>query len=76
MRKLSSRSWLALSLLFSIVLNAQQTFPLNGVADARTGSFAFTNATIVKDGQTTLSNATLIIRQGKIVELLTHFFIW
>ena len=71
MRKLSSHIWLALSLLFTIVLNAQQTFPVNGVADARTGSFAFTNATIVKDGQTTLRNAILIIRQGKIVSVGT-----
>ncbi|MBC7947934.1 MAG: amidohydrolase family protein [Chitinophagaceae bacterium] len=46
---------------------AQPTFPENGVADNRLQCFAFTNATIVKDGQTTLNNATLVIRKGKIV---------
>lgn len=47
-------------------VSAQQTFPINGVADPRTGTYAFTNATIVKDGQTTLTNATLLISEGKI----------
>lgn len=46
---------------------AQETFPVNGVVDIRDGYYAFTNATIVKDPQTTVQNATLIIKQGKIV---------
>ncbi|AEV96556.1 amidohydrolase [Niastella koreensis] len=46
---------------------AQVTFPVNGVADPKVKCFAFTNATIVKDVQTTLTNATLVIREGKIV---------
>lgn len=54
-------------LLFALLLQAQETFPVNGIADKREGSYAFTNATIVKDAQTTLTNATLIIREGKIV---------
>lgn len=54
-------------LLFALLLQAQETFPVNGVADKREGSYAFTHATIVKDAQTTISNATLIIREGKIV---------
>ena len=37
---------------------AQVTFPENGVADPRHGHYAFTNATIVKDATTTLTNAT------------------
>lgn len=72
MRKLRSLSWLSLLLLFSLAMNAQQTFPVNGVADPREYYFAFTNATLVKDGQTTLKNATLIIRKGKIVNVGTH----
>jgi len=47
-------------------VNAQVTSPVNGVVDPRTGCYAFTHATIVKDGQTTLNNATLVIREGKI----------
>ncbi len=48
-------------------LRAQVTFPENGVADPRHGYYAFTNATIVKDVNTTLANATLVIKDGKIV---------
>lgn len=49
------------------LLNAQTTFPANDVANPKEGNYVFTNASIVKDAQTTLQNATLIIRQGKIV---------
>ena len=46
---------------------AQPTFPENGVADPRHGYYAFTNATLVRDASTTLTNATLVIRDGRIV---------
>ncbi len=46
---------------------AQQTFPVNGVADERSGTYIFINATIVKDAQTTLQNASLLIQKGKII---------
>ena len=58
-----------LGLLFASMLQAQETFPVNGVADKREGCYAFTNATIVKDAQTTLTNATLVIRDGKIIAI-------
>src|SRR6185312_15484040 len=57
---------LALS-LFTLLSNAQQTFPVNGVVDPREHCYAFTHATIVKDGANTISDATLIIRDGLIV---------
>ncbi len=47
-------------------LTAQTTFPVNDVASPKENCYAFTNATIVKDDKTTLQNAILIIRQGKI----------
>ena len=50
---------------------AQTGFPVNGVADPRNGTYAFTNATIVKDPQSTLQNATMIVREGKIVAIGT-----
>lgn len=53
-------------LLILIVSNAQETFPVNGVADKRNNCFAFTNCTIIKDAQITLLESTLIIRDGKI----------
>src|SRR5437762_7214207 len=67
MRKLKFLEGIVLTLLLSGAAFSQQTFPVNGISDPRTHCYAFTNATIVKDGQTTLSNATLVIREGKIV---------
>jgi len=48
--------------LFASTLYAQETFPVNGVADHRSGMYAFTQATIVKDASTTIENATLLIK--------------
>ncbi len=47
--------------------SAQPTFPQNGVADPRHGYYAFTHATILKDGVTALNDATLIIKDGRVV---------
>jgi imidazolonepropionase-like amidohydrolase len=57
---------LPLLLLAGSAACAQVTQPVNGVADNRNGCYAFTNATVVKDALTTLSNATLVIREGRI----------
>ena len=46
---------------------AQESFPVNGVRDVRSGSYAFTNATIVQNASTKIEKATLVIKQGKIV---------
>jgi imidazolonepropionase-like amidohydrolase len=58
---------LSCTLLIGIVLHAQTSFPVNGVADERSGYYVFTNATIVKDAATTLSSASMIIKDGKII---------
>jgi len=62
-------SLLLLCFISLLTAKAQETFPVNGVTDIREGYFAFINATIVKDPQTTLQNATLIIKQGKIISV-------
>ncbi len=67
MRKSRSGLLLAILILCCLHVTAQPTFPENGVASPRHGHYAFTNATIVKDGVTTISNATLVIKDGKIV---------
>ncbi len=61
-------TWLCL-LAVSTVSVAQQTFPRNGAYDERPGRYAFTNATIVADPQTTIAKGTLLIENGKIVEV-------
>ena len=51
---------------------SQPTFPENGVADQRDPCYALTNAIIVKDAQTTIPNATLVVRNGKILAVGTN----
>jgi len=48
-------------------MDAQITFPVNDVADNRSGSYAFTNATIITAPGNQLNKATLLIRNGSIV---------
>ncbi len=69
---LKSFKLLLLFCIFSFYAKAQQSFPVNGVVDIRNDYFVFTNATIVKDANTTLQNATLVIRQGKIINVGTN----
>jgi imidazolonepropionase-like amidohydrolase len=56
-------------LLCGITAFAQETFPRNDVKDTRTGQYAFTNATIIVDPQTTLQNATLLIKNGRVEQV-------
>lgn len=48
------------------MVQAQETFPVNGVQDNRAQAYAFTNATIFTDYQTRQEGATLLIREGKV----------
>src|SRR5438105_44140 len=57
------------AIFFIQPIYSQQTFPVNGIAEPRDGYYAFINATIVKDAHTTLQNATMIIRDKKIVAI-------
>ena len=66
MHKLKLWTALLFCITAGLQLKAQSTFPANDVANPRSGYYAFTNATIVKDAATTLQNATLLIKQGKI----------
>ncbi|GIV35957.1 MAG: hypothetical protein KatS3mg032_0336 [Cyclobacteriaceae bacterium] len=63
---------LCAAVLVALPLCAQETFPRNDVKDPRPGLFAFTNATVVTDAQTTLSNATLLVKDGKIEQVGTN----
>ena len=49
--------------------NAQQTFPVNGPHDDKPEYYALTNATIFVDAQTKLVKATLIIKDGKVINV-------
>lgn len=56
-------------LLTGTYASAQETFPVNGVANPREACFALTHATIVKDAATTLQDATIVFRDGRIVSI-------
>ena len=58
---------LGIFLLSSTIYAQTQTFPRNGVQDERTDLYAFTNATIIQDANTTIEGATLIIK-GSVIE--------
>ena len=62
--------WLTL-LSVSVMSKAQETFPVNGVRDIRSGLYAFTNATIVQNASTKIEKGTLLIKEGKIIAVGT-----
>lgn len=51
---------------------SQVTFPENGISDPRSGHYAFTNATIVRDATNIINNGTLIIKDGRIVAVAAN----
>lgn len=55
--------------LFTLVVNAQESAPYNGVKDNYEPVYAFKNATIYVDAQTKIENATLVIQGGKILQV-------
>ncbi len=56
-------------LFIAAQIQAQVTFPRNGVYDERDGVYAFTNATIYTGVGEPLQKATLLIRKGKIEQI-------
>jgi imidazolonepropionase-like amidohydrolase len=58
--------WLTL-ISVGVVSKAQESFPVNGIRDIRSGLYAFTNATIVQNSTTKIEKGTLLIKQGKII---------
>ena len=54
-------------LLFVLIGKAQSTFPVNGIANPTNRAYAFTNATVVKNASEQIENATLLIRDKKII---------
>jgi len=65
--RIPALGWLAVFSLCMSDIQAQETFPVNGITDKRLNSYAFTRATLVKDAQTIIQNATLVVKDGKIV---------
>ncbi len=69
-KKITTRLGLIISFLIIInTANSQTTFPVNGITEPSQRAYAFTNATIVKAAGTVLTNATLVIRDRKIISV-------
>ena len=60
---------LFIGLLVVFCLNAQETFPTNGVYDHHERYYAFTGAYIHIDAERMVENATLVIRNGYVVSV-------
>ena len=54
------------SLLIAFVAKSQETYPVNGSGDIRSGQFAFINANIVVNADQTITNGVLLIKGQKI----------
>lgn len=59
-------AFLALALSFTIV-QAQPTFPVNGIAEPKQTTYAFTHATLVVSPGAAVQNATLLVKEGRII---------
>jgi imidazolonepropionase-like amidohydrolase len=66
MRKFFLATWLLCPVIFAF---SQPTFPVNGVADEREITYAFTHASLVINPQHNLSDATMLIKNGKITAI-------
>ncbi len=66
-------SVLLLSLLLTCSLSsiAQETFPINGVKDKDRAIHAFTGATVHVSADRTVENATLLVQEGKVMQVGT-----
>ena len=66
-----SNQQLPLAVVLALLVHQAQaqpgTYPRNGVFDQRPGTFAFTHATLFTDYQTQISDATLLVQDGKVV---------
>ena len=69
MKRLTHWSLLTTLLCFCAAMTAQQTYPYNGVFDQREGFYAFTGATVHVSPETTVENATLVIKKGKVISV-------
>jgi len=52
----------------SFLISQVQTFPINGAPNPNHAYYAFSNCTLHVDANTTLNNATLLIKDGQIIE--------
>ena len=67
MKKILSLLTFSSSLL--TICEAQQTLPVNGTHDIRHSCYAFTHANIFEDYNTALTDATLLVKDGQVIDI-------
>jgi imidazolonepropionase-like amidohydrolase len=60
------------AVLSGTLAQAQPTFPVNGIADEKVATYAFTNATIVAESGSVLNAATMVVKDGRILSIGTN----
>ena len=64
------RIFLSFLIFNSVFLISQtQTFPTNGAPNPNHNYYVFTNCTLHVDAETTINNATLVIKDGQIIDV-------
>jgi imidazolonepropionase-like amidohydrolase len=58
--------FLLFSICYLVDVNAQETFPINGVKDAKPKLYALINAKVVSNSSTVIENATIVVSNGVI----------
>ncbi len=61
--------WVLMLMASSLTIWGQETFPTNGVYDHREGLYAFVNATIHTSPNNMVEDATMVIKDGKIISV-------
>ena len=69
-RPILKTAWLLAAALATGPLGAQETTTPNDVADVRSGAYALTHATAQVNPNRRLANATLLLREGKVVSII------
>ena len=57
------------ALLVCLPVSAQENLTPNGIADQRAGAYAFLNANIYQPDGSILAGGSLLVREGRIVEI-------
>jgi imidazolonepropionase-like amidohydrolase len=61
----------SLLVVFAVIVisaaKGQTTFPINGIQDKDAAVYAFTNATVHVDAKTVYENATLLVKEGRVI---------
>ena len=62
-------------LIYGQIIMAQETFPVNGITNKNQVVYAFVNAKVFIDFETVLEHGTVLVQDGKIIDVGTNISI-